>query len=46
MTGLGGTEAVHASPNSGRFVTDVNAIDWVLISPEGVRYECHNLKNG
>ena len=43
MTGLGGTEAAQASPNSGRFVTNVNAIDWVLVSPEGVRYECHNL---
>lgn len=36
-------EAVKKSPNSGRFVTNVNAIDWHLVSPTGVHYYFHSL---
>lgn len=35
--------AAAKSPKSGRFVTNVNAIDWHLISPEGVEYKFHSL---
>lgn len=38
-----GTEAAKKSPKSGRFPTNVNAIDWHLVSPEGVHYEFHSL---
>lgn len=46
-----GTEAAKHSPNSGRFETNVNAIDWHLISPNGKHYYFHSLnfwlrKNG
>ena len=40
-----GTPAALKSPRSGRFETNVNAKDWILISPAGVRYECHSLSN-
>lgn len=40
-----GTPAAQMSPKSGRFDTNINAKDWVLISPEGKRYECHSLIN-
>ena len=40
-----GTHAAKLSPKSGRFETNVNAKDWILISPAGVRYECHSLSN-
>ena len=36
-------EAAKRSPNSGRFETNVNAIDWHLISPEGKHYYFHSL---
>ena len=36
-------EAAKQSPNSGRFETNVNAIDWHLISPEGKHYFFHSL---
>lgn len=36
-------EATKKSPNSGRFKTNVNAIDWHLISPEGKHYYFHSL---
>ena len=36
-------EAAKHSPNSGRFETNVNAIDWHLISPEGNHYYFHSL---
>lgn len=39
------TEAAKRSPNSGRFETNVNAIDWHLISPDGKEYYCHSLTN-
>lgn len=38
-----GTEAAKKSPNSGRFESNVNAIDWHLISPEGKHYCFHSL---
>lgn len=31
------------SPKSGKFETNVNAKHWVLIAPDGVKYECTNL---
>lgn len=37
------TEAAKKSPKSGRFQTNVNAIDWHLISPEGRHYYAHSL---
>ena len=40
-----GTPAAQKSPKVGRFDTNVNAKDWILISPAGKRYECHSLKN-
>ena len=40
-----GTSAAMKSPKMGRFDTNVNAKDWVLISPEGKIYECHSLSN-
>lgn len=45
MTGMqaAGTAAAQASPKSGRFETNVNAIDWHLISPEGKHYYFHSL---
>lgn len=44
-------EAVKQSPNSGKFETNVNAIDWHLVSPTGEHYYFHSLnfwlrKNG
>lgn len=38
-----GTAAASASPKSGRFVTNINAKDWHLISPEGKHYHFHSL---
>lgn len=38
-----GTPAAKRSSNSGRFETNVNAIDWHLISPEGKHYYFHSL---
>ena len=40
-----GTNAALKSPNSGRFETNVNAVDWHLISPEGKHYYFHSLNN-
>lgn len=40
-----GVEAAKNSPKSGRFVTNVNAIDWHLISPDGKHYRFHSLSN-
>ena len=39
------TEAAKKSPNSGRFETNVNAIDWHLVSPDGKDYYFHSLRN-
>ncbi len=38
-----GVEAAMASPKSGRFVTNINAKDWHLISPAGKHYYFHSL---
>lgn len=38
-----GTEAAKRSCNSGRFETNVNAIDWHLVSPDGKHYYFHSL---
>ena len=39
-----GVEAAKQSPKSGRFVTNINAKNWHLISPDGVHYRFHSLK--
>ena len=39
------TKAAKESPNSGAFETNVNAIDWELISPDGKVYRFHSLAN-
>ena len=36
-------EAAKSSPNSGRFETNVNAVDWHLISPDGKHYYFRSL---
>lgn len=36
-------EVAKNSPNSGRFETNVNAIDWHLVSPNGKHYYFHSL---
>ena len=38
-----GTDAAKKSFRSGRFETNINAIDWHLISPEGKHYHFHSL---
>lgn len=38
-------EASKASPKSGKFETNVNAIDWHIVSPENVHYRFHSLNN-
>ena len=40
-----GTQAAMASPKAGRFDTNINAKDWILISPFGETYKCHSLTN-
>ncbi|MGN0608836.1 MAG: hypothetical protein ACI4J6_06490 [Oscillospiraceae bacterium] len=40
-----GTPASQKSPKSGRFETNINAKDWIIISPTGEQYECHSLIN-
>lgn len=37
------TNAAKSSPKSGRFKTNVNAIDWHLISPSGKHFYFHSL---
>lgn len=38
-------EASKVSPKSGKFETNVNAIDWHIVSPENVHYRFHSLNN-
>ena len=38
-------EASKKSPLSGKFETNVNAIDWHIVSPDNVHYRFHSLKN-
>lgn len=38
-----GTEAAKKSPKSGRFESNVNAVDWHLVSPEGKHFFFHSL---
>lgn len=40
---LKGTNAASESPNSGHFETNINAIDWHIVSPEGKEYRFRNL---
>ena len=37
------TEAAKNSPKSGRFITNQNALDWHLVSPDGKSYCFHSL---
>lgn len=37
------TEAAKISPKSGRFETNIHAMDWHLVSPEGDHYYFHSL---
>ena len=37
------TDAAKKSPKSGRFTTNVHAIDWHLVSPDGKDYYFHSL---
>lgn len=39
-----GVEAAKNSPKSGRFETNINSMDWHLISPDGKHYYFHSLK--
>ena len=39
------TEAAKKSPKSGRFESNVSAIDWHLVSPDGIHYQFHSLRN-
>lgn len=39
------TKAAKYSPKSGRFEQNIHAIDWHLISPEGVHYHFRSLRN-
>lgn len=38
-------EASKKSPLSGKFETNVNAIDWHIVSSDNVHYRFHSLKN-
>ena len=38
-----GTPAAQKSPKSGKFLTNINAKDWHLISPDGKEYLFHSL---
>lgn len=38
-----GTPAALASPKAGRFTTNSSAKSWILLSPDGRRFECTNL---
>lgn len=38
-----GTDAIKSNPKTGRFVTNINAKDWHLISPDGKHYYFHSL---
>jgi hypothetical protein len=38
-----GTPAAKISPIAGSFETNINAKDWVLVSPDGKEYKCRNL---
>ena len=39
------TAAAQKSPLSGRFETNINAKEWVLMDPTGKTYKCTNLRN-
>ena len=39
------TSAAKKSPNSGRFVTNINGKEWVLIAPDGSKHTCVNLSH-
>ncbi len=39
------TKAAQKSPKAGRFETNVSAIDWHLVSPDGVHYKFHSLRH-
>lgn len=37
------TAAAKVSQKSGKGIDNVHAKDWVLLSPDGITYQCHNL---
>ena len=39
------TKAAQKSQKAGRFEQNVHAIDWHLVSPDGVHYQFHSLRN-
>ena len=39
------TKAAQNSQKAGRFEQNVHAIDWHLVSPDGVHYQFHSLRN-
>lgn len=39
------TAAAQKSPLSGRFETNINAKEWVIMDPTGKTYKCTNLRN-
>lgn len=39
------TKAAQQSPKAGKFIENVHAIDWHLVSPDGVHYQFHSLRN-
>ena len=39
------TRAAKNSPRAGKFEENIHAIDWHLVSPDGVHYQFHSLRN-
>lgn len=40
---IAATEAAQQSPIAGKFETNVHAVDWMLVSPDGTEYRFKNL---
>ncbi len=39
------TESAKKSPKAGKFETNVHAVDWHIVSPDGTHYQIHSLNN-